>query len=617
MSSKKHDRTISNGKKFPDAPRTCVLANFLLGDSGILLLAPLQRCQAMAVASAVSLCTAVREMIALHQYAEVCEKQEEIAECITTNADEKSSGALAYCLSKACSATGQHAIAVKSMELALSIERKVWEEECRRVSEGIENNDAEARTRIFLVYNGLGRANTAIGNYVEAELCFKKCVSLRSVGAGSGRVMVPCLLELANSMHALQKYDEAIPLLRALLRTMDAEDSGDEENEINNLNTPEHYILSVCPTALLARCLAAVGRYQEALVFFLQARKFARQQRNITCVGDVELDFAVVLWAKQVCIDRAMAKLAKSYRNNLFIGPTMTPEMLEKHTVQFATRAAVSVFGQAGSANVNIQLNAEAKATAVRMAERDVEALPRLMTVQWDAFVPSPYGNPDTLVLKFKMQDLPEAVFTSVKDGVFVSTELCVYLQECIRYSQVEDTDATRKSMAIVVSSLLETQQIASTFKLSRLLSDSTIFLSFAFLALGGTAHRDFAVQSLKDCLQAEVESDMVECHWCFEQASHMEICGGCRAVRFCNKTHQRLASKPAFGNVSFRHRDLCPMLKICKMLHQSDDATESARLLVLYDEAINKFLRMDIFTRYEQNYDLRRDAQDAHGEDN
>jgi len=58
-------------------------------------------------------------------------------------------------------------------------------------------------------------------------------------------------------------------------------------------------------------------------------------------------------------------------------------------------------------------------------------------------------------------------------------------------------------------------------------------------------------------------------------------------------------------------------MLKICKMLYQSDDATESARLLVLYDEAINKFLRMDIFTRYEQNYDLRRDAQDAHGEDN
>ena len=52
-------------------------------------------------------------------------------------------------------------------------------------------------------------------------------------------------------------------------------------------------------------------------------------------------------------------------------------------------------------------------------------------------------------------------------------------------------------------------------------------------------------------------------------------------------------------------------------MLHQSDDPTESARLLVLYDEAINKFLHMDIFARYEQNYDLRCDAQDAHGEDN
>jgi len=169
----------------------------------------------MAVASAVSLCTAVREMIALHQYAEVCQKQEDIAECITTNADEKSSGGLAYYLSKACSATGQHAIAVKSMELALSIERKLWEEEFRRVSEGNVNNDAEARTRIFLVYNGLGQANTAIGNYIQAELCFKKCVSLRSVDAGLGRVMAPCLLELASSMHALQKYDEAIPLLRA------------------------------------------------------------------------------------------------------------------------------------------------------------------------------------------------------------------------------------------------------------------------------------------------------------------------------------------------------------------------------------------------------------------
>jgi len=64
------------------------------------LVAPLENCQAMAVPSAVSLCTAVREMIALHQYAEVCGRQEEIAECITTNADEKSSGGLAYCLSK-------------------------------------------------------------------------------------------------------------------------------------------------------------------------------------------------------------------------------------------------------------------------------------------------------------------------------------------------------------------------------------------------------------------------------------------------------------------------------------------------------------------------------------
>jgi len=163
-----------------------------------------------------------------------------------------------------------------------------------------------------------------------------------------------------------------------------------------------------------------VGRYQEALVFFLKARHFDRQQHNLLCVGDVELDFAVVLWAKQVCIDRAMAKIAKSYRNNFFIGPAMTPEMLEKHTVQFATRAAVSVFGQAGSANVNIQLNAEAKATAVRMADGNVDDLPRLMTVQWDSFVSSPHGNPDTLVLKFKMHDLPEAVFTSVKGGVFV-----------------------------------------------------------------------------------------------------------------------------------------------------------------------------------------------------
>ena len=566
----------------------------------------------MAVASAVSLCTTVREMISLHEYTAVCKKQEDIAECITTNADAKSSGSLAYFLSKACSATGQHAVAVKSMELALQIERKLWEEECHRVSGGETSNDAEACSRIFLVYNGLGRANTTIGNYIEAELCFKKCVSLRSANAGLGRVMIPCLVQLAESMHALQKFDEAIPLLRVLLRTMDAEDSEDEEDEFNDLNAPEHYQLSVCPTTLLARCLTAVGRYQEALVFLQKARLFARQQLNPLCMGDAEINFAVVLWAKQVCIDRAVVKIAKSYRDDFFIGPPMTPGMLEKQMVQFVTIAAASVSGQAGSVDVHIQLNANADATAVRMADASVSDMPRLMTVQWDSLVFSPEGHPDTLVLKIKMCDRPGAVFTSVVEGVFVSTELCVYLQECILYSQAEDTDATRKSMVFVMSSLLEAQQIAVAHNLPRLLFDSTIFLSFAFFALGGVTHHDFAVQSLKDCLQMQVENNTVKCHWCCEQANHMQICGGCRAVRFCNKTHQHLASKPAFGNVTFRHQDLCPMLKICRLLHNNSDPTKSARLVVLYDEAVHAFLHRDIFALYERNYDVRRDLEET-----
>jgi len=575
------------------------------------------------VNAAVLLCEIVQDFFAAQQFKSVCLIKDEIFRCLDINADKRTSSKLALLLSQACSATGQHIAALASIEICLRIENVLWQQQLHEIRSGEEPSDAGARDRLYVANAKLGRAHTTIGNYIEAEPFFQRCVALRG-NNGMCASMVPCLVQLAENMYQLEKHDDAIPLLRAVLGTMEA-DLAEYREDVQDAVPFE---LSVCPMMLLGRCLAAVGRFTESLRFLHKARDLAQHQKNPLCLGEAELNFAVVFWGKQVCNTRAKQRTAAEFRDEHISGPALPPAILQKRLLQKSECAYEAAQGRAGKVFFCILLNAHGDAFDVRVSRATVPETTVLVQLEWDAAPLLPANlTPNCTTVQFKFShvhaELEPVYGEYTVGGTSAAAGLCSFLQKTISLSQTLDKETARKIMATVMVSLLTAQKIASKNGFFSLFADATLYLAFALFGIAGGVGEKDAIDSVKEYIQLQVEGKLIfahihRCRWCFEQADHMELCGGCRVVRFCSIKHQHLASKPAFGSMSFRHRDLCKMMQLCKSLTKKNTADEKAALLTAYDEAVLKFLRKDIWAQYAEKYDLRADAlSDTSDEDN
>ena len=587
------------------------------------------------------LCCSLRELVDSHRYAEACLLRDQINECLSENAHEVACAEMAYVMSKCMSATCNHIVAMYYAELAYELENKLWQQEIVRANtagESIEGGDMQAK--VSLVCRTLGRTHSALGEYKTANEFFERSVALCGNAAHTHLIM-PCFLELAQNMHALERHTDAIELLGLVVRQLAREDGEYDRSA---------YQFTICPTLLLGRCHVALGKYGEAVHLFMKARVLAKDQINPHCMGNAEINLAMTLWAKQVCLDRWQAKIAASFRNDTFVGPPLSHRFVEKHVIQFAARVCASNGGLAGSIRVCIQLNGHGDAIGVRMAVAGpMSGFRELMQIEWDQVEPhglDGHGVPVYLILGITTDSEEPRMFNCRVQGAFISSELTDFLRIIIETTQGIHPDTSCDFLPLVHASLRTALLVASAHKIFDLYEDSTIFIAFFLFAQGDAHKQDVAVNMVKECVKTQIDNSRLSgkkrgCRFCFQQSEEMLLCGGCKVVRFCDKKHQKLASYPAFGSVSLPHKMLCPLLELYRSIRKhesrvtgdasgdsssdssddfpddssddaSDDSATMTQLLIAYDEAVRLFLQRDILARYVRMHDYEGDFGEA-----
>ena len=134
-------------------------------------------------------------------------------------------------------------------------------------------------------------------------------------------------------------------------------------------------------------------------------------------------------------------------------------------------------------------------------------------------------------------------------------------------------------------STLLEdrVKEAATWLKTARAAGHENASLQLAHLAFDAGLE-DRALDHLKDYLSCRVAQGRAWCDGCSQRRGEdapMLTCSGCRVARFCNKDHQKMASKSVAegGNVWIgRHKDICGLLRKWRGVKKDGVSPDSLR---------------------------------------
>jgi len=87
-----------------------------------------------------------------------------------------------------------------------------------------------------------------------------------------------------------------------------------------------------------APTITALGRYEQAIQFFTEARCHANE---LTSIAGAELNYGVTLWTQHKCNVLATEKSDPTFRNDAFIAPSRVSALLERQMVLFFARGVV------------------------------------------------------------------------------------------------------------------------------------------------------------------------------------------------------------------------------------------------------------------------------------
>ena len=103
------------------------------------------------------------------------------------------------------------------------------------------------------------------------------------------------------------------------------------------------------------------------------------------------------------------------------------------------------------------------------------------------------------------------------------------------------------------------------------------------------------ALYFLQQCLNAQVVSACLRCRGCGQARwdAPMLTCDGCGVAKFCDKDHQRMASKKDHSlRKAVRHKDICSLLKKWRRVAKEKATAESCTPDLL------EFLRSTLWKR-------------------
>ena len=552
------------------------------------------------------LCDALRDLVDGKFFEAAVLLRVGINKCLDLNVNEHACAEMALLLSRALTAISHPTLAQYYLEYAYEVQKKLWIDECSRLETGGEEND-QIKERLCIICSTLGRALFSTGMHEEAAPYFQQCVAFRGTEAGRS-ILLPCLADLAGNMHALEQHEDAISILHVVKSGIVLESAA---------HPTTRFSFTECPTFLLGCCELAQGCYHTAVYLFLGARELAEIHDNPLCIAKAEMHLAVTMWARQECTNRAIIRMAPAYRNESFTGPALTPGYVAMLVVEIAACCCASTGGLAGKTGICVQLNARGDPVGVRRLDENQlgeNALLKLAEISWNEVPRRSFnsrGLPIELVLTVTLTEGEEMTFTCQVGRTFLlTTQLSRYLQRAVSLTQGFH-GLTPVFTPLILASLTTAQGVALVNGFFSLYETSTILLCFLRFETDGPGNEQAGLSMLQDYVQAQV--DMLPdqlchrgCRTCFELGGTIQLCGGCRVVRFCNRKHQEYASLDVFGRVAFPHKKLCPLMQLCKALQRCENATEEAGIRSDYNRAAMRFLRRDIFAEYVLKHDHR-----------
>jgi len=541
---------------------------------------------------------------------------------------------LRVCVSKACCAemacmlatalffNGEYTPAIGYYKIAYSLHSDDPVGEVNRVA----RRDAQHDTFLIRVCGGMGQACAAVGEHEEADAYFMMDMALRERLGCVAHETLAVLMVHAQNMHKLNKHAEAIHLLQNILLeescrvgicTSDGQGGG----------TTHSVYGTVCPMLVLGRCHMALCDYKRAAQCFESARDQAEQSDDTVSTARAELEYAMATWAE--CKSPLPPTEGSVCRGEYFVGPPLSPGMVQQKIVQLAATACAHKKGLAGGIAVFVQTNRSGDVTSVRTAKRQgSEMAYKLLPIEWrqvEAAHLDDHGCPMRLELDFckgtttpvaftchlsRTQDIQwfrhgdsrsVPVVSRVAGVCLPHLSLEAFLSQAMQQAQHDDERRYEVGMVRVFASLTKAEYLADQSKHVELQGDSIVHM--AFFGIESDMPELQAAKILKQCLALQVEharrqkQDARRCLSCNQVCRNITVCGGCTVVSFCNRTHQKSASNQPFFSTTMPHKKLCPLLRLCKTytraLSKQNAAQETAQLAKKYNLAVLQFLRM------------------------
>ena len=586
---------------------------------------------------------------------EICLLQGRIDDVLNLEVNPQACAELAFIFARAtmASSTAMLTPAIWYMQIAYS-----WYNEFAFINDTEDiPGDALAQKQLVMLCSILGRTYSKLGEYKRAEQKFAHNIMLRQRMAGGSiqRLLrlVPHILDMAQNMHVLGEHLGAINMLETVLQSIsstskqrigvilnhdsDEDDASDEDGDSNSAppspvkSHPSAPRVYLCPWLLMGNCFMALGRYMPAVGSFLHSRAAVKTRASPFLTASVDLNFAVVLWAREECLSAALHGLAESYRNMSFAGPGLPRNIVEHRLLQLLARACFSVQCRAGSLGLCVKLNANGHVTDVCEAVPNTPHMRELMPIQWFAVLEEDRdskGFPVAMVLRIenipsnsrdpreRKIEFPCKINSRPDSMTLPASKLWTFFDACLKFTEQGVPHQRQQSMLDIMESIVKAQQIAHENNLLTLFEDASFYLAFFVFQRPGACNQQLGIERFKHYIQEQVDvRNCYKCRFCSQHKDDMLKCGGCLVARFCETKHQKLATQQRFGSTTISHKKICPLLRMCRELTEhklahGDLDPGTLELLLLYDAAILAFLQTDIFEKYKAKYDPTFDGE-------
>ena len=539
----------------------------------------------------------------------IMELAENIHELVTERSNHETCAEMIFFLGTAFSSKRIYASAISCFNVGYAL----LTSDARQASSSVET-----KTLLSKICNGVGIALAELGKFEEAHSYFSECVSIGIKIASAKQTILPYVLSFAKNLHAQNKHKECIRVIHQMLAYgRDNEDDDDsDDDDISHYNVP--YVACICPALLLGRCYMALGEYVRAHACFLQACRQAEDHNQPESIVAAQLNCAVVGWVSNQCYQHAYKCLWANSSDSDLSGPPIPLALIQKDIVMLAALACKKLQGGQGQISVSVQLNGDGTPNRVMESRMHPTGM-ELMLVKWlpvEGENLDDTGFPTSMNLLIQVETEEDRSFicklvkyrdfflgneifhASVPDTLFAE-----YIGDVLHSAQFGDEKVREQSMAVLTSSIVDMERIASRHNLFGLRQDCLFFNSIFVFGDGLTLK---ATEIFKDFLQHQVNQAKQAnptCGTCKQICRGITVCGGCTVVRFCNKDHQKQASTRPFYSTTIRHRKICHLLLLCKSLTKCI-ANPSSKLVLRkqFDLAVVRFLQTNFSEKYIQN---------------